>query len=172
MLFDENGMFRLDEEIAKQPTFQKIMEDQIVTDEEIDSQANLVINMLKDMEATFSAEQLKQVEDLLAELEMTASASAEVKDVKWHALEAPEGQKRFMIERLAPAIHAGRGMQMQKERIFSLLQAENGVGHLMLLFVTDKFYREQPEAGQVILKIMDSFKATGYDSPACLRRKP
>lgn len=112
------------------------------------------------------------LEDLLAELEMTASASAEVKEVKWHALEAPEGQKRFMIERLAPAIHAGRGMQMQKERVFSLLQVGNGVGHLMLLFVTDKFYREHPEAKQVILKIMDSFKTTGYDSPACLRRKP
>ena len=104
--------------------------------------------------------------NLLAELEMTSSASAEVKEVKWHALEAPEGQKRFMIERLAPAIHAGRGMQMQKERVFSLLQVGNGVGHLMLLFVTDKFYREHPEAGQVILKIMDSFKTTGYDSPA------
>lgn len=68
MLFDKNGILNLDELVAKRPTFQKIMEDQIVTDEEIDSQANLVINMLKDMEATFSAEQLKQVEDLLAEL--------------------------------------------------------------------------------------------------------
>lgn len=68
MLFDKNGILNLDELVAKRPTFQKIMEDQIVTDEEVDSQANLVINMLKDMEATFSAEQLKQVENLLAEL--------------------------------------------------------------------------------------------------------
>ena len=68
MLFDKNGILNLDELVAQRPTFQKIMEDQIVTDEEVDTQANLVINMLKDMESTFSAGQLKQVEDLLAEL--------------------------------------------------------------------------------------------------------
>ncbi len=67
MLFDKNGIFRLDELMTERPTFQKIMEDKIVTNEEVTTQANLVLSLLKDMEQTFSGEQLAKVEELLAE---------------------------------------------------------------------------------------------------------
>lgn len=35
MLFDKEGVLRIDEAIMKRPTFLKIMEDNVVTDEEI-----------------------------------------------------------------------------------------------------------------------------------------
>lgn len=67
MFFDENGMLRLDEVVAERPTFKKIVEDQIVTDAELEEQANLVVSVLKRIEKSFPPEQLKQVEELLAE---------------------------------------------------------------------------------------------------------
>lgn len=67
MLFDENGMFRLDEEIAKQPTFQKIMEDGIVSDEEVEQQSQLLISLMKKLEQDLSPEQLKEVEEVLTQ---------------------------------------------------------------------------------------------------------
>ena len=67
MLFDKNGILRLDELMAEQPTFQKIMEDKIVTDEEITGQARLVLDMLQKVEQTFSPEQMNEIENLLAE---------------------------------------------------------------------------------------------------------
>ena len=67
MLFDENGMFRLDEEIAKQPTFQKIMEDGIVSDEEVEQQSQLLISLMKKLEKDLSPEQLKEVEEVLTQ---------------------------------------------------------------------------------------------------------
>lgn len=68
MLFDKNGMFRIDEVVATQPTFQKIMEDRIVTDEELEEHTRLVISLLKHMEKNFPPEQLAEVEKLLAEM--------------------------------------------------------------------------------------------------------
>lgn len=75
MFFDENGMLRLDEVVAERPTFKKIMEDQIVTDAELEEQANLVVSILKRIEATFPPEQLKQVEELLAETSVLYAAN-------------------------------------------------------------------------------------------------
>lgn len=75
MFFDENGMFRLDEVVAERPTFQKIMEDQVVNDEELKEQANLVIGMLKHIEETFPAGEVKVVEELLAEVSVLYAAS-------------------------------------------------------------------------------------------------
>ena len=47
MLFDKEGILNIDELVAQRPTFRKIMEDQIVTDDELTNQANLVVNLLK-----------------------------------------------------------------------------------------------------------------------------
>lgn len=44
MLFDKEGILNIDELVAQRPTFRKIMEDQIVTDDELTNQANLVVN--------------------------------------------------------------------------------------------------------------------------------
>lgn len=68
MLFDENGMFRLDERIAEQSSFLKIMEDKVVTDEELTTQAERVISQLKRLEKSLSSEQLEEVEELLTEM--------------------------------------------------------------------------------------------------------
>ncbi len=67
MLFDENGMFRLDEEVAKQSTFQKIMEDGIVTDEEIKQQCDLLIDRMKRLEQELTPDQLRMVEEVLTQ---------------------------------------------------------------------------------------------------------
>ncbi len=75
MFFDENGMLRLDEAVAERPTFKKIMEDQVVTDAELEEQANLVVSILKRIEETFPPEQLKQVEELLAETSVLYAAN-------------------------------------------------------------------------------------------------
>lgn len=75
MFFDENGMIRLDEVVAEQPTFKKIMEDLVVTDAELEEQANLVISILKRIEKTYPPEQLKEVEELLAEVSVLYAAS-------------------------------------------------------------------------------------------------
>ena len=52
MLFDKEGILNIDELVAQRPTFRKIMEDQIVTDDELTNQANLVVNLLKKLEQT------------------------------------------------------------------------------------------------------------------------
>ncbi len=46
MLFDKEGILNIDELVAQRPTFRKIMEDQIVTDDELTNQANLVVNFI------------------------------------------------------------------------------------------------------------------------------
>ena len=52
MLFDKEGILNIDELVAQRPTFRKLMEDQIVTDDELTNQANLVVNLLKKLEQT------------------------------------------------------------------------------------------------------------------------
>lgn len=47
MLFDKEGILNIDELVAQRPTFRKIMEDQIVTDDELTNQANLVVKFIK-----------------------------------------------------------------------------------------------------------------------------
>ena len=68
MLFDKDGMFRLDEAVAERPTFKKIMEDHVVTDEELNDQVHLVLSLLRHVQDTFSPEALREVENLLAEI--------------------------------------------------------------------------------------------------------
>ena len=46
MLFDKEGILNIDELVAQRPTFRKIMEDQIVTDDELTNQANLVVKKI------------------------------------------------------------------------------------------------------------------------------
>ena len=68
MLFNKEGMLNIDELISKQPTFLKIMEDGIVTDEEIEEQSALVLSLLRRVDETFEPKQLEVVEQLLAEI--------------------------------------------------------------------------------------------------------
>ena len=81
MLFDKEGILNIDELVAQRPTFRKIMEDQIVTDDEL---TNQVVNLLKKLEQTLSPGQLSEVENLLAEMSVLYAIHQykEIQDLK------------------------------------------------------------------------------------------
>ena len=66
--FDESGTLNIDDLILQQPSFKKIMEDGVVTDEEFAEQKERVIFLLKKLEQNLSPEQIDQVRELLAEI--------------------------------------------------------------------------------------------------------
>ena len=67
MFFNQNGRLNIDEAIVNKESFKKIMEDGIVSEEEIKEQSEKVIGLFKDIENKFSEEQLRDIKDLLAE---------------------------------------------------------------------------------------------------------
>lgn len=69
MFFDEKtGILKLDEQIQQQPSFQKIMADEKVTDSEVEEQSQLVISLLKELETLLSPALLEKVSDILVEM--------------------------------------------------------------------------------------------------------
>ena len=66
--FDESGTLNIDDLILQQPSFKKIMEDGVVTDEELAEQKERVIALLKKLEQKLTPEQIDQVRELLAEI--------------------------------------------------------------------------------------------------------
>ena len=66
--FDNNGMLNIDELIVEQPSFIKIMEDDVVTEAELQEQSKRVESILKDIEQTASPETIEKVRHLLAEV--------------------------------------------------------------------------------------------------------
>ena len=73
MLFDKEGILNIDELVAQRPTFRKIMEDQIVTDDELTNQANLVVNLLKKLEQTLISPRGDQMNTHQSEISATMS---------------------------------------------------------------------------------------------------
>ena len=67
MFFNEKGILNIDEIVANNASFKNIMEDGLVTEEEVKAQSDKVIAMLHDMEAKYSQEQLAEIKSLLAE---------------------------------------------------------------------------------------------------------
>ena len=67
MFFNEKGILNIDEIVTNNDSFQKIMEDGIVTDEEVKAQSDKIVSMLKDMEARYTEPQLFEINRLLAE---------------------------------------------------------------------------------------------------------
>ena len=68
MFFDKQTVFfNLDEQIHLHLSFQKIMEDQLVTDEEVTEQSQKVINLLKELEVELSAADLEKVGNAFVE---------------------------------------------------------------------------------------------------------
>lgn len=54
-LFDEaNGLLLLDELVLSMPSYQKIIEDRMITDDEIMKQSNVVVDLLKQMDTNLS----------------------------------------------------------------------------------------------------------------------
>ena len=67
MFFNEEGILNIDEMVAGNASFKTIMEDGVITEEEIKTQSDKVIAMLHDMEAKYSDEQLAEIKSLLVE---------------------------------------------------------------------------------------------------------
>lgn len=67
MFFNEEGILDIDEAVLETPSYKKIMEDGIVTEEELVSQAQKVVSMLQTMEKKYNEEQLSEIKALLTE---------------------------------------------------------------------------------------------------------
>lgn len=67
MFFNEKGILNIDEMIVNNASFKNIMNDGIVTEEEVRAQSDKVVAMLHDMENKYSQEQLEEIKNLLAE---------------------------------------------------------------------------------------------------------
>lgn len=67
MFFNKEGFLNIDEMVVNNASFKNIMEDGVVTQEEIKAQSDKVVAMLHAMEAKYSEEQLAEIKELLAE---------------------------------------------------------------------------------------------------------
>ena len=67
MFFNEKGILNIDEMVVENTSFKAIMEDGIVTEDEIKAQSDKVVAMLNNIEAKYTEEQLSDIKDLLVE---------------------------------------------------------------------------------------------------------
>ena len=67
MFFNEQGILDIDEMIAQEPSFQNIMADGVVTDEELRQQSERVIALLHEAEQRFNDDDLQFIKTLFAE---------------------------------------------------------------------------------------------------------
>ena len=67
VFFNEDGSLKINETIMNQPSFIKIMEDGVVTAEELEEQSGKVISIFRKIEDTFNDEQKELVQELLVE---------------------------------------------------------------------------------------------------------
>ena len=67
MLFNEQGILDIDEMIAQEPSFQNIMADGVVTDEELRQQSERVIALLHEAEQRFNNDDQQFIKTLFAE---------------------------------------------------------------------------------------------------------
>ena len=67
MFFNEEGILNIDEMVINNASFKAIMEDGVITEEEIKAQSDKVVAMLHDMEAKYNEEQLTEIKNLLVE---------------------------------------------------------------------------------------------------------
>ena len=67
MFFNDQGILDIDEMVAQEPSFRKIMDDGIVTDDELFDQSQQVITLLHEAEHRFRDEDLQFVKRLFAE---------------------------------------------------------------------------------------------------------
>lgn len=72
--FDETGSLNLDNLILHQPSFQQIMADGVVTEQELQDQSARVIALLRQIEQTASPAQIDQIRELLAEISVLVAA--------------------------------------------------------------------------------------------------
>ena len=75
-LFDEYGCLNVEDLIMKSESFQKIMADDIVTEDEVLEQTERVSALLKEMEATCTPEQTDLLRRLMAEVCVLVSVNS------------------------------------------------------------------------------------------------
>ena len=67
MFFNEEGILNIDEMVVNNASFKNIMEDGVITEEEIKVQSEKVIDLLQKMEQKYNSEQLEEIKQLLVE---------------------------------------------------------------------------------------------------------
>lgn len=67
MLFNKQGIIDIDEMIVQEPSFQNIMADGMVTEEELHEQSQRVIDLLHEAEQRFSEEDLQFIKRIFTE---------------------------------------------------------------------------------------------------------
>lgn len=67
IFFNNDGALTINETIMSQPSFKKIMEDGIVTKEEVEQQGKLVYNLFRQIEETFNDDQKKLIQSVIVE---------------------------------------------------------------------------------------------------------
>lgn len=67
VFFNEDGSLKINETIMSQPSFMKIMEDGVVTADELEEQSRRVLSIFRKIEDTFNDEQKMLVQELLVE---------------------------------------------------------------------------------------------------------
>lgn len=67
MIFNKQGFLDIDEMIGQEPSFQKIMDDGKVSEEELRQQSELVIDLLKQVEKRFNEDDQLFIKKLFAE---------------------------------------------------------------------------------------------------------
>lgn len=67
MFFNEDGILNIDEMIVNNASFKAIMEDEVITEEEIKAQSDKVVSLLHDMETKYNEEQIAEIKNLLVE---------------------------------------------------------------------------------------------------------
>ena len=67
MFFNKEGVLNIDEMVMNNESFKNIMEDGVVSDEEVKLQSDKVIRLLHEMESKYSEEQLAEIRELLVE---------------------------------------------------------------------------------------------------------
>lgn len=72
--FEEEGTLNIEDLVMEQPSFKKIMEDGIVTVEELEEQSQRVIRSLKAFEKDATSEQIDMVREILAEVSVLVAA--------------------------------------------------------------------------------------------------
>ncbi|MGM9738798.1 MAG: hypothetical protein ACI3ZT_10365 [Candidatus Cryptobacteroides sp.] len=74
--FDEDNNLNIEDLVYEQPSFLKIIEDGVVTEDELAEQSDRVISRLKSFETKANAEQIEEVRNLLAEISVLVAARA------------------------------------------------------------------------------------------------
>lgn len=73
-LFDENGMLNIADIVAMHPSYKAIMEDGIVTDQELKDQADTTIASLKKLQSICNEEQQSAILEAISEMSVLFAA--------------------------------------------------------------------------------------------------